>query len=300
MSWKDDLRIGDAIGLGITGVFTIGSLAAIVHARRKEQDDLAYLERCHSYYSGEIPGYASGPGDPYLVLVRADSTFAEVCEVLSTWFETSGEEARFVYDLAKRTGNLPPFGALIATAHHRKAGSHYVGKKGPMRGFNLWAQLAGKKWQEDGKPFYLDWEREFKFRAGDTTVSGRTWKFFDTPDESMRDWIYSTLNNWPRARQELKTKHPDPYAYAWYLQDEHSTHGGNYSSIMKQPGGVWTWASTVVAKMQAAAHALHDEAAYNGLVEWADSWPILTHAQAMDLEARCPDHSVDYPLRESA
>jgi hypothetical protein len=295
VSTRDNSTIGSIVGLGLTGAFTVGTIAAIIHARKKEQD---YVDRCHAYYNGEVPGYSTEPGQEYLVLVQDGAEFLQLCDADSIWFTSSGEEARFIYDLAKRAGELPPLGALIVLAHHRKTGSHYIGKKGPMRGFNLWGQFAGKGWTGEGRPIFLDWDREASFRNGDVVASGRTWKFFDAPEESIRDWLYSTLNNWPKARQELKKKSPDPYAYAWYLQDAHSMHGGSYTSIMNQPGGVWTWASSVVKKMQDAAQALHEEHAYNGLVDWAESWPLLDAAQAMELEARYPDHSIDYPSED--
>lgn len=289
-----DGQIGSFIGLGLTGAFTIGSLAALVHARSR--DEAGKIDRCQSFYSGEVPGYDTEPGRDYLVLVQVDGMMQPVCDAVAIWFGSSGEDARFVYDLGRSAGALPPLGALLAVGHHRRSGSHYLGKKGPMRGFNLWGQMAGKKWREDGKPFVASHGSEFEIRAGASQVSGPFKKFFDTPEESIGDFLGALRNNWPQAYDELKRKQPNPYAYTWYLQGAHSVYGGNYASTLKDAGGPWLMGTSIVSKLKAAAEALYQEASYNGLVEWAESLPELSYQEALALDAEFPDRSGPYPL----
>lgn len=291
-----DRNIGDLIGLGLTGVFTIGGVAAILHARNRDWSDRERIEACQAYYEGELPGYDTEPGENYLVLVQTDEGVIPICDATGIWFATSGEDARFVYDLARKSGGLPPLGALLATAHHRKAGSHYAGKKGAMRGFNLWGQAAGKGWREAGRPFYANAKGDFQVRSGSTNPQGPCWKFYDTPEESIQDYLGRLQGNWPLARAELKKKPPNPYAYVWYLQREQSVHGGAYTSSLSDPGGPWRYASTLVAKMRDAAEALEQEAGYNGLLYWAEGVPELTDEEISALEAEFPDRSGPYPL----
>lgn len=294
MSRWDDQRIGEALGIGVTAAGTIGALAAIVHAHGRAGADKSYFDRCHTYYSGNVPGYETQPGREYLVLVQTQEVIEPVCEATSIWFDTSSEEARFVYDLCRSSGALPPLGALLATAHHRRAGSHYVGKKGPMRGFNLWGQLAGKGWRDSGRPFMARESAEFELRAGKKSVSGPFKKFFDTPEDSLSDFLGRLGANWPQARAVLKTKRPNPYEYTWYLQGEHATHGGNYAGSLTDPGGPWLMGTSIVAKMKAAAQVL-EQGGYSGLVDYAESLPEVSYAEALALDEQF-DRSGPYPL----
>jgi hypothetical protein len=290
---SNDGHIGGIIGLGLTGAFTIGSIAALVYAKKRDE---RRVDRCQAYYAGELPGYDTDPGHEYLVLVQVDDVMEPVCEATSIWFGTSGEDARFVYDLARSSGALPPLGALLAAAHHRLVGPNYLGKHRSLQGFNLWDQMAGRKWREDGRPFTLTQAAEFELRSGSSRVSGPYHKFFDTPEEAVNDFLGAMRNNWPRAADELKKKRPNPYAYTWYLQATQSVYGGNYASTLKDPGGPWLMGTGLVSKVKEAAQVLHDEASYNGLVEWADELPELSYQDALQLDAEFPDRTTDYPL----
>jgi hypothetical protein len=294
MSKKNGIGLGEALGLGLTGIFTVGSISAVIHACRRDESDRDKLERCKQYYNGSIPGYDTQPGNPYLVLTEADDQIIPVCEIASIWFDTSSDEARFVYDLCKKSGDLPPLGALLATAHHRKSGSHFIGKKGPMRGFNLWGQRAARKWRSAGNPFFIPWDQDATFRASRTTT-GPFYKFFDTPEDSVRDWLYSVLSAWPRARDQLKRKDPNPYEYTWYLQGEHSPHGRDYAGTLKQEGGSWIMGSALIAKLKDTAEDLA-VVGYNGLLDWAMDLPEFTHEQCLRLAELYPDRSAPFPL----
>lgn len=280
---RDDLRIGEAIGVGITGLFTIGGLAAIVHARRREESLREHEDACSWYYAGVVPGYDSKPGQPYVVYVKTPEGAEPICEVPAIWFESKSEERKFVYDIARASG-LPPGGALLAVAHHMKAGCHTVGCRGPLRGLNLWGVKGGGGWWDHGNPVYVRPTVEFSAKTDvRVVVSAAKWRFFDTPDDAAQGFL-EMMYQYPQAKRQLYSKSPNPYAYAWYLHGDHSTHGHSYATGLEDvsTGGVWNFGRTMATQMRSTARVLEEEYGYNGL-DFAFDIPVISLEDAREL-----------------
>lgn len=283
MSRDDDLRLGDAIGLGIAGVFTIGSLAAIVHARRRDQANSEYEHVCSFYYAGEIPGYASHPGASYAVYVKTPEGAEQICEVPSIWFDSKSEERKFVYDMARAAG-LPTGGALLAVAHHMKAGCHTVGCRGPLRGLNLWGVKGSGAWWDHGNPVYVRPTIEYSAKKdARVVVDAAKWRFFDTPEQAAIGFV-DMMSQYPQAKRQLYLKQPNPYAYAWYLHGDHSTHGHSYATGLNDQaaGGTWNFGRAMATQMRATARVLEEEYGYNGL-DFAFDIPVISLEDAREL-----------------
>jgi hypothetical protein len=283
MTRDDDRRLGDAIGLGIAGVFTIGGLAAIVHAKRREESIRDYEEMCSWYYAGVVPGYDSQAGIAYLVFVKTPEGAEAICEVPAIWFDSKSEERKFVYDIARAAG-LPPGGALLAVAHHMKAGCHTVGCRTPLRGLNLWGVRGEGVWWKHGNPVYVKSTVEFSARQdARVVVEEAKWRFFDTPEDAAHGFI-DKMHQYPKAKSILYEKKPNPYAYAWYLHGAHSSHGYSYGTGLEdiKIGGVWNFARALATQMRKAAEQLEENYGYNGL-DWAHDIPIISQAEAQEL-----------------
>ena len=283
MTRDDDRRIGDAIGLGITGLFTIGGLAAIVHARRREESLRDYEETCSWYYEGVVPGYDSQAGQPYSVYVKTPEGAEQICEVPAIWFNSKSEERKFVYDVARSAG-LPPGGALLAVAHHMKAGCHTVGCRTPLRGLNLWGVKGGGAWWDHGNPVYVRPTIEFSAKKdARVVVDAAKWRFFDTPEDAAAGFL-DMMYQYAKAKRQLFSKTPNPYAYAWYLHGAHSSHGHSYATGLNDvaAGGTWNFGRSMAVQMRTTARVLEEEYGYNGL-DFAFDIPVISLDDAREL-----------------
>ena len=298
MSEQRDGNIGAALGLGVAGIFTIGGLAAIVHARRREESNRDYEEMCSFYYAGIIPGYDSEPGTQYAVFVQTPEGAEQICEVPAIWFTSKSEERKFAYDMARSAG-LPPGGALLAVAHHMKAGCHTTGCRGPMRGLNLWGVRGGGAWWNHGNPVYVRPTIEYSARKDARVVDpAAKWRFFDTPEDAASSFL-DTMSSYPQAKRLLYVKQPNPYAYSWGLHRDQSTHGYPYGTGLDDvaKGGVWNFGRTLATQMRATARVLEEEYGYNGL-DFAYHIPVISFEDALEL-AHHPEYgdtTKSYPL----
>lgn len=297
MSDRSD-RIGGWLAMGLAGAGTVGALAAIVRAVSRRDSDQARLQACENYYSGTIPGYLTQPGDPYEIWVFQGGEAVPICQVSSIWFENRDEERKFVYDAAKAAG-LPAGGALLAVAHHMKAGSHAVGSKAPLRGMNLWGVKGGGNWWSGGSPVWLAATKEYEAKSDSRiAISAAKWRFFDTPEDAARGFL-DIMGQWPKARACLYRKQPNPYEYAWYLQAEHATHSHAYATGISDfaTGGPWAFGRTMAFHMRAAAKSLAENYGYDGL-GWALDIPTLGDEDVLAL-AHDPGYgnpNQDYPF----
>jgi len=281
MNRKKDIPWGDILGWGLTGGFTIGTLAALIHGARRDDDDR--LQRCELYYEGNIPGYETIQGPSYPVFVQTPDGAEAICEVPSIWFQSKDLERKYAYDLARNAG-LPPGGALLAMAHHMKAGSHTVGSRAPMRGMNLWGVKGGGSWWSNGNPVYIRPTKEYSAKQdARIVVQEAKWRYFDTPEDAAESFL-QIMHQWPKARKLLYTKQPNPYEYAWYLHFDHATHGHSYGTGMNDvaKGGIWGWARGVATQMRYGAKMLMEDFGYNGL-DWALAIPTITKEDAYEL-----------------
>lgn len=293
----DHDRIGGWLGIGLAGAGTVGALAAIIRAVSRQSSDQDRLQACEAYYSGTIPGYATQPGDLYQVWANQDGQMVGICPIRGIWFESRDEERKFVYDVAKAAG-LPAGGALLAVAHHMKAGSHAVGAKAPLRGMNLWGMKGSGSWWTEGHPVWMAGTVEYDEHTDKRTSTEARWRFYDTPEESVAGWLES-MRKWPKARACLYRKQPNPYEYAWYLQGEHAIHGHDYATGLADvsAGGAWSFGRAMAVQMQAAAKGLAESFGYDGL-GWALDIPTLSDEDVLAL-AHDPGYgnpNQDYPF----
>jgi len=77
-------------------------------------------------------------------------------------------------------------------------------------------------------------------------------------EEIVSQWYNQTMVNYPKAREELNKKLPDPYEYAWGLSAAFSRNGYSYSMPLNYPGGAWRFGRTLAQYVSAAARTLRD------------------------------------------
>jgi hypothetical protein len=124
----------------------------------------------------------------------------------SIWFNTRADWTREVWQACRAKG-MTKRGALLAVAHARLAGGHWLTPKktkGPLRGWNLWGIRATPKWKKAGKGYYY--------------ANGLDWRYYATPSHGVGGWLF-VMEDYPEARAELFAKHPSFLAYAAGLCD---------------------------------------------------------------------------------
>lgn len=117
----------------------------------------------------------------------------------SVWFNHRSDWTRFVWKTCKAKG-MTKEGALLALAHARIAGGHWLSPKkcrGPMRAFNLWGITAGEKYRKSGKTYYK---------------KGKPWRAYQTPSHGVGGWLY-VLRNYPDAKNQLYETEPNVSVY---------------------------------------------------------------------------------------
>jgi len=165
------------------------------------------------------PGATKGP--TYEVMKR-DKVIATKPSV---WFHTRPDYERFVYRLLRKHSPKDAYqnvvtkqGALLATAHARKAGGHWLTPKktrGPLKGWNLWGMTAGKKYQKQGGLYFM---------------KGKPWRYFTKPKRGAEGW-FEVMARYPDALAQLYKPTPNVKAYVVGL-----CYGEGGRSYMKCPG----------------------------------------------------------------
>lgn len=119
----------------------------------------------------------------------------------SVWFNTRGDWEREVWRACRDKG-MTPEGALVAVAHARLAGGHWLEPHkthGPLKGWNLWGIRATKKWKQAGKAYY--WHGKMD------------WRCYGSLEHGVGGWLF-VMEDYPQARAELFDEHPSTLTYA--------------------------------------------------------------------------------------
>lgn len=187
--------------------------------------------------TGKIVGYRTEPGDLYSIYVGNDI----IGNVFAIWFEEPVDFYKFVYDNLRSFG-LPVRGSLVGVGHAHKAGVHAKGRKEPMRGFNVWGVVAGKKYIDDQKPYFISPDSAVKYR--------HYWNM----KSSVADWLRILRKYYPEAYQELMSRNPDPHKYQYGLQ--HGVDGRVY--VYSENIG-----DVIEEAMEFVPHKLKEQFGYN-------------------------------------
>lgn len=117
------------------------------------------------------------------------------------WFNTRADWERFVYTTLRDKPGITKEGALLALAHARIAGGHWLSPKktrGPLKGFNLWGIRATKAWKASGKRYHYH--------------GGLDWRTYGSASHGAGGWLY-VMRNYPNAKAELYEASPSVQAY---------------------------------------------------------------------------------------